>query len=228
MFLDGLVNSLHNSLRRYPEALAYLRSRLVTDEEIDLYRIGYGAVVGVPEEAGPERERFMNETWRGRKLEKSVLFPFQDALGRVVGCAGRTIESKNFKTFATEEAKFNGFFFGLPQALPHVYRENLVYVVEGYFDLLAFRKVYPNTVATITSGINDPQHDQLAMYCDSIVTCFDSDDAGRLGRDKAQTKWGDVRSMELGFKDPAACLERLGTDEFKKFVLGKASAAWRP
>lgn len=217
-FLDEIITTLHSSIGRYPEALSYLASRQVTPEEIELYRIGYSKVLKVPDDPSPERKRFMDETWRGEKLEERVVFPFQNPIGRVVGLAGRAIKSKEFKNFATAEAKHDGFFFGLPQAFPHIIKENRVFVVEGYFDLLAFRKVFPNVVASITAGINEPQHDQLLLYCDRIVTCFDSDPPGRAGADKAAAVWKDVRTMCLKNKDPAACLAAIGIREFERHV----------
>lgn len=172
----------------------------------------------------------MDEMWRGKKLENRIAFPITDTMGRVVGLAGRSIDSKDFKTFATEEAKYNGFFFGLSQALPYIYAENKVYIVEGYFDLIAFAKVFPNSVATITSGMNEPQHDLLTTYCDDIMLCFDDDVAGHDGRDKALKNWGSdkrkrIHSMSIGFKDPAKALETMKLKEFTKFVLARARGA---
>ena len=230
MFLDEMAATLHNSITRYPEALAYLRSREVTDEDIRKFRLGYGKVIRVPEDQSPERVRFLDEMGKGRKLENRIAFPITDSIGRVVGLAGRSIDSKDFKTFATEEAKLVGFFFGLSQALPYIYAENKVYVVEGYFDVIAFSKVFPNTVSTITSGMNDPQHDLLMMYCDEIVLCFDDDEPGRDGRDKALKYWGNDKRkrlypMKIGYKDPAKALETLKLREFQRYVQARAKDA---
>jgi DNA primase len=220
MFLEQIITTAHNSISRYPIALDYLRSRLVTDNQIKDFKIGYGKVLRIPEVAFPDKERFMAETFRGRKLENRILFPFQDPIGRVIGLAGRSIETKEFKTFVSDEGKYMGFFFGLYQALPHIYTTKRVYVVEGYFDLLAFSKVYPNTVATITSGMSEAQYELLCFFCDDIVTCFDSDEAGDLGRKKA-SQWKNVREIQLGYKDPAKCLETLHLNAFKSFVSKK-------
>lgn len=222
MFLDALVEKLHASLSRYPDARNYLHSRLVSDEDINEFKIGYSKIVHAPDEDSADRKRFDDETQKGRKLENKIIFPFTDAIGRMVGLAGRSIDSKEFKTFSTEEAKYTGFFFGLHQALPHIYQSNKVYLVEGYFDLLAFKKVFPNSVATLTAGMNEPQHDLLSFYCDTIVTCFDSDKTGELGTELALKQWKNVRKMSLGYKDPAQCLEILKLKAFKQFVIEKA------
>jgi DNA primase len=164
----------------------------------------------------------MEECYRGRKIENKLIFPVKDPFGRNVGLVGRSIESKEFKVFVTEQAKFDGFFFGLYQALPHIYERNLVYVVEGSFDHMAIVKVLPNTVATLTANLSDAQYDLLMMYCDKIITIFDSDKAGNKAREKAEER-KNVGSIYFGYKDPAKCLEEYGFKYFKEYVLKKAS-----
>jgi len=233
MFLDDLSMTLHRSLPRYEEALAYLRSREVTDEDIVKYRLGYSRVISVPDDGSEDRRRFMNETQKGHRMEGRITFPLLDGMGRTIGLGGRTIHEKGYKTFLTEEAKEVGFFFGFYQAMPHIYKDNRAYVVEGYFDVIALAKVLPNTVATVTSGINDPQYDQLRMYCDVIVACFDSDAPGEAGKQRILNRHDlatdvvqrhPIRFMSLGYKDPAKCLETLKLAAFRKFVLAKAQA----
>ena len=222
MFLDSLVNTLNKSIFRYEHVLAYLKNRGIESEDINQFKIGYSKIVSVPDDQSPDRARFMTDMWQGKKIENKIIFPFQDILGRVVGLIGRSIETKGFKIFALDEAKFTGFFFGLFQALPSIYETRTVYTVEGPFDHQAFCKVFPNTVATMTAGLNESQHDLLSMFCDKIVTVFDSDDPGREASDRAQD-WGNVTSIDLGYKDPSECLARLGLDKFKKYAMKRVS-----
>jgi DNA primase len=221
MFLDNIIETSHKNIFNHSEALQYLKSREVTMEDVKNFKIGFSKFINVSEDNHPDRKRFMDETWKGRKLENKLIFPYNDAFGRVMGLAGRSIESKEFKNFVTDEGKYLGYFFGMTQALPHIYATNKVYVVEGYFDLLALTKVFPNTIATITSGMNEAQYNYLCFFCDNIVTCFDNDEAGELGREKwAGSK--NVQAMHLGYKDPAQCLETLKLNKFKDYVLKKS------
>lgn len=220
MFLEDIVATAHGSIHRYPAALDYLKSREVTEQDIERFRLGYGRIISVPEDGHPDRGRFLTETYRGRKLEEKIIFPFTDGTGAIVGLAGRSITTKDFKVFATDFAKFTGFFFGLYEALPFIYKMNRVYVVEGFFDLLAISKVSPNSVATITSGMNMPQYEQLCMYCDKVVTCFDEDEAGQIGRDRADKLGNNISHLRLdAYKDPAQCLETLKLKKFSKYML---------
>lgn len=219
-FLDRMVDTLNQAVFRYPETLAYLESRNVTVEDIKRYRIGYSKVVVVPEEGGDDRKRFMEETKKGRKYEDMIVFPIIDALGQVQGLVGRSYKTKAFKTYITSEVKYNGFFFGFFQALPHIYSENRAFVVEGPFDCNALSHVLPNTVAALTAGLYQNQHEYLKLYCDRIVTVFDSDKAGYEATQRA-LEYPGTQSMDLGYKDPAECLKQLSEEGFRKYVLRK-------
>jgi DNA primase len=221
MFLDILVENLHKSIYRNKDALDYLHSRYITDDDIIKYKLGYSKVVSVVEDKHEDRERFLKENARGRKFEGKIVFPLYDVMGRVIGIAGRSIQAKEFKNFITNEGKFTGFFFGLYQALPYIYKENKAYIVEGYFDCMAVAKVFPNTVAAMTAGLSEEQHRYLNMFCDSIVTVFDSDEPGQEATEKAKELYK-VQSFRLGYKDPARCMESLGPVEFKNFLLKKS------
>jgi DNA primase len=222
MFLDSLTQNLNQSITRYPDVLNYLKLRQITDEDIKKYGLGFNKILRVPEEDSPDHNRFMAECDKGRKFENRIIFPLRDMLGNVVGLAGRSVEIKDYKIWATNVAKISGFFFGLDQALPFIYSENKVFTVEGTFDTVAFAKVFPNTVGTLTSGINELQHALLNLFCDTIITVFDSDGPGQRGTEKAQEKFG-VYSVYLGYKDPASIIERMSPEKFKAYVLGRVN-----
>ena len=225
MFLDTFINRMHASLYRYEEALRYLESRGVTDEEIKRFRLGYNNIAIIPDDGSKERQRFLDEGLKGKKYERRIIIPFEDVLGRVNGLLARSIESREFKIFATEEAKFSGYLFGLPQALPSIYETGKAYVVEGPFDLLAMIKVVPNVVATITAGINEAQHALLRLFARYIVTIFDSDSAGRKAAQTAKRlSWSDF-DINLGYGDPSNCLKEKSLDGFKKHVQFKIKEA---
>lgn len=230
MFLDDLTASAHASISRYPEVLRYLRDRNVTADDVRKYRMGYGRVLNIPDDGTADRQRFMDESYKGRKFEGMILLPFTEPLGRVVGLIGRSIENKYFKIFATEEAKSTGFFFGLSQALPEIYRTGRAFVVEGPFDTIAFSKVIPNVIGALTAGLNDAQFELLRLYCNNIVTVFDSDAPGERAANRGEEwvgesnegldskeKWK-IRNIRLGYKDPDACLKSLGVSRFKDYV----------
>jgi len=223
MFLDILTQNLHQSITRYPEVLKYLESRKVTTDDIKKYGLGFNKIIRVPEEDSPDHNRFMAECDKGRKYENRIVFPLRDMLGNVVGLVGRSIEVKDYKIWATNVAKESGFFFGLDVALPHVYTENKVFTVEGTFDSVAFAKVFPNTIGTLTSGMNELQYALLNLFCDTIITVFDSDGPGQRGTDKALERFKGVCSVNLGYKDPASIIERMGPEKFRSYILKRVN-----
>jgi DNA primase len=221
MFLQNLINKLHESLYHHKEALEYLKNRMVSEEEIKEFKIGYSRNVVAVDDGSEDFICFKNETFRGKALEGKVVLPIFDILGNPAGLLGRSINSKDFKLYLTQESKFLGAFFGLPQALPHIYETGMVFTVEGPFDLLAFRRVFPNVVATLTAELTDAQFEQLSFFAPNIVTVFDSDKAGINATERAKKKWPEeyekrrLRAISLGYKDPDGVLKFYG--DFKKY-----------
>jgi len=97
------------------------------------------------------------------------------------------------------------------------------------------QKIYPNTIAALTAGLNNVQYQLLRFYCDNIIVFFDSDKTGDKGRDKAMARNQEgsvdlmtkqnVRSICLqsssgfqGYKDPAKYLEMFGLKAFKNYM----------
>lgn len=222
MFLDQMINNLNISIKRYPESIKYLESRRVTFSDIEKYKIGFSRIVVIPEDKSDERKRFMDEMWKGKKIQESIVFPITNILGQVEGIIARKPKDKIFKTFITNHIKFCGFFFGLYQALESIYATKRVFVVEGPFDCIAFSKVYPNTVSSLTSGLYKNQYEFLSFICDDIITVFDSDEAGRegvkLAKFWAQKGRAKIYDIDIGYKDPAQCLESLSFPAFKSYV----------
>jgi DNA primase len=241
MFLERIVKNTNASIQNYPDTLKYLSSRLVTQDDIKKYELGYSSLFIVPKDSGPDWERFNDYSFKGRKFENKIIFPLKNAMGEVVGIGGRAIDDKIFKIFATDEAKFTGFFFGFYEALPYIFKENKVYVVEGFFDLLALQKVLPNTVATLNARLNDAQYQLLRYFCDNVIVFFDSDIAGDRGREKALARNQEgsaqlmaktsVKYLKLqsssgfqGYKDPASYLETFGLSAFKNYMKKQVDA----
>lgn len=213
MFLQHLINKLHDSLYHHKDALEYLKSRKVSEEEIKEFKIGYSRTVVAVDDGSEEYTSFKNETFRGKALESKIIFPIFDILGNPAGLLGRSINSKDFKLYLTLESKFLGAFFGLPQALPHIYETGRVFTVEGPFDCLAFRRVYPNVVGMLTAELTDAQYEQLSFFVNDIVTVFDSDKAGIKATERAKKRWPEeyekrrLRAVSLGYKDPDGVLK---------------------
>lgn len=221
MFLPLFVDRMHQSIFRNEEALDYLHSRRVTDDEIKEFKLGYSKVVSIRNDGSEDYDNFMRESYGGRLYERKIIFPLYDMLGNTIGVLGRAIDSKAFKFYLTKEGKFFGAFFGFHQALPKIYETGRVFTVEGPFDFLAFRKVYPNVVATMTAELTDDQYDLLNFFAEEIVTAFDSDGPGRRASERAKEKWPKLKTLSLGFKDPDGALKYWDDPrKFESYVRG--------
>jgi DNA primase len=220
IFLNSLIDHLNRALGHNQKALDYLHSRKVSDEEIKEFKIGYSRIVSVCNDESKDFKIFSDETYRGKVFESKIIFPIYDMLNNPVGLLGRSIDTKEFKLYINSEGKFTGVMFGLFQALPFIYKSGRVFTVEGPFDFLAYRKVYPNTVATLTAELTAQQHEILSMFAKEIITVFDSDKPGKLAAERA-SQWNNVKTVCLGWKDPDAGLKYLEFEKFKKHVQRK-------
>jgi DNA primase len=220
MFLDPTVNRAHESLKNYPEVKEYLTSRCISIEEANKYRLGYTISPFVP--AMPEDEDYLllkEETKDFFYWRKKLIIPLENAVGLTNGLITRVMEPDakfRYRQYLTKEASTIGAFFGLSQALPHIIREGIVFVTEGAIDCISLARVYPNTVSTLTSFINEEQMWLLRQVADSIVMVFDPDKPGREGVEKVFSKYGrkGVYNREFGHGDPNACLVKMGEEKF--------------
>jgi len=214
-FLNQLIDKLHHSIYHHGVALNYLKNRKVTDEEIKEFKLGYSHMVAAVDDGSEDYNLFKDETYRGKVLEKKIVFPIYNMLGNPIGLLGRSIENKEFKLYLTLEAKFSGAFFGLCSALPHIYETGRVFVVEGPFDFFAFRKVFPNVVGDLTAELTEAQYEILSFFAEEIITVFDSDNPGRMAAERAKRQWPGIKTLSLGYKDPDGVLKYYG--DFNSF-----------
>lgn len=196
---------------------------MINDEEIKRFRLGFTGVPRLPVSEDPDYKTLMEETKNLYYARNKLIIPLENSMGLVNGFITRDItpDAKyRYKQHLTEEASKLGAMFGLPQALPHILREGVVFVVEGAIDCISLAKVYPNTVSTLTSFVNEGQMWVLRMLADTVVLVFDPDKAGREGVEKVFAHYGQkgILSREFGHWDPNACLVRLGEQKFTELA----------
>jgi len=114
-----------------------------------------------------------------------IMFPISDEAGRVVGFGGRRIEdggrgpkylnSPNTAVFSKSRS-----FFGLAQALPALRRSRRVFLVEGYFDVLAMAAASAGpALGLMSASLQAEQVRGLARQVREVVLLLDADGAGR-------------------------------------------------
>ena len=199
------LNFYRAELRKAPEAIEYLKRRGLSGEIAARYGLGFapeawqslkgvfadydsaevkdtGLVIdsegGDANEGEPARKSRRYDRFRGR-----VMFPILDSRGNVIGFGGRVIgegEPKYLNSPETPLFEKGRELYGLWQARRAIRDANLVIVVEGYMDVVALAQHgVENAVATLGTATTPAHVVKLLRLADSVVFCFDGDNAGR-------------------------------------------------
>ena len=169
-----------------------------------------GATVEELVEAGlvhPPRGGRMRDRFRDR-----LVFPIRDERGEVLGFGARALgDAKPKYLNSPDSAAYHksAAIFGLDLARTAIVREHAAVIVEGYFDVLAAHAAgVEHTVASSGTALTREQVHSLGRIAETLVLCFDGDDAGRV----AATRAVDVIAVEgiqaricrlpAGVKDP--------------------------
>ena len=205
------LNYYRAELKKTPEAIEYLKRRGLSGEIAARYGLGFapdawqslkavfadyesaemkdtGLVIdseaGEAHEGEPAKKARRYDRFRGR-----VMFPILDSRGNVIGFGGRVIgdgEPKYLNSPETPLFEKGRELYGLWQARRAIRDANLVIVVEGYMDVVALAQHgVENAVATLGTATTPMHVAKLLRLADSVVFCFDGDNAGRKAAWKA-------------------------------------------
>lgn len=119
-------------------------------------------------------------------VQKRVCFPYRDRVGRLMGMQGRSIE-------ANTDLRYYQYGYN-HQRNPHnwlgedtVDLDEVVVLVEGPFDLASIMRVYPNVMASFTSGLSTRKLDRISDARE-IVTFYDHGSGGNAAREKIRKR----------------------------------------
>ena len=142
----------------------HLRSKGYADKEI------LDAGVAVMDEREGLRDKFWNR----------VMFPIQDANGRVIGFGGRVLGQGEPKYLNSPETKVfdkSRNLYGLYYAKNA--RKGHFILCEGYMDVIAMHQAgFPQAVASLGTSFTAGQASLLKRYTDEALLAYDSDEAG--------------------------------------------------
>lgn len=224
-WLETLVQYAHANLQGDRE-LEALWERGASDEQIRDFRIGY-----LDKQLPLLQNAQEFYSWYGfnkSKLLDVFVFPLTNALGQVKGLQFRRVERRAKGYLDYLPVKDEPAFFGLSQAMPHVWKTRTICLVEGAFDHFPVQRVFPNTVPTMTSSVSTAFYRFLRRNVQEVWFCYDMDSAGRKG------VWEFLENYRLEFKrilhpqlprlvavngrltkDPGELWECLGDDQFR-------------
>ncbi len=225
------------------KVLDYLYKRGVTDETIRKFRLGfapdaYDALYPLLIKKGISRKVLVKSGLATSKnladeniydkYRARLIFPIFDYLGRVCGFGGRALKKEQSPKYlnSPENPIYNKskILYGLYHAKQEIKRKDQAVLVEGYFDvILPFQAGVENVVATSGTALTEDQVKILKRITSSVVTCFDTDEAGfeatkrsfsllRNGKIMVKTVAG------VSQKDPADVVKEEGGEAFAQLI----------
>ncbi len=205
-----------------------LNARGTSDEQIEQFRIGY-LNKELPDMMGASE--FLMWCHHGAKLADVFVFPLTTMLGAVGGFQFRFVDraKKGYTDFF--QIVDEPVYFGLSQALPHIWASGQAFVVEGVFDLFPIQRHLPYAFATLTAKMPEPLTRVLHRVVDDLWLGYDMDFAGRKACKEFERDHGRefvvhvvnypkiyrVGSKEL-IKDPGDLWETWGDARFKQYL----------
>lgn len=195
------------------KARGYLQDRAITAQAQKLFRIGYApaerfalrdwlAAKDVPIEVMTESGLLIHgediavpyDRFRDR-----VMFPIEDARGRVIAFGGRALEkdvpAKYLNSPETPLFHKGATLYNLHRARKAAHDGAATVAVEGYVDVIAMTMAgFPGAVASCGTALTSEQCELLWRVAPEPTLCFDGDRAGR----KAAFRALDVALPMLG------------------------------
>jgi DNA primase len=185
------------------EALAYLKTRQMTDESINHFMLGlapsYGQTLfnvlkdkgfavsdmislGVVKQAddGAYYDLFSDR----------IIFPITNPKGDVVGLSGRTTNPKDpvkyINSPETPIFKKGQLLYHFYEALPDIRKTKQVILYEGFFDVISsYQAGIRQGVATMGTSLTKDQAKMISSVTQSIIVSYDGDSAGIKAADHA-------------------------------------------
>ena len=160
-----------------------------------------------------------------------VIFPWFNVSGRVVAFGGRLLDSR---TKGVQQKYVNSpdsdiyhkerELYGLYQAKKAIVKEDCVYMVEGYTDVIAMHQCgVENVVANSGTALSTHQVHILHRFTNNIVLLYDGDEAGikaaMRGTDMLLSEGMNVKVLLLpDGDDPDSFSRKHSAEELKRYI----------
>ncbi|MGI6736775.1 MAG: DNA primase [Anaerovoracaceae bacterium] len=187
----------YRAMRSGPNpGLEYMRGRGLRKETLHDFGIGYAdagwnSLHDHLRGLGYSDERLLEagllSRSKGRcydKFRDRVIFPIQNAAGRVIGFGGRTLQPDGIPKYLnspeTSVFRKKNNLYGLHLSGRAMRSEGCAILVEGYMDVIALYEAGIHQVAaSLGTALTEQQAHLLKRYTDSVVLSYDADSAGR-------------------------------------------------
>lgn len=245
---EWVANYFNNLLHDDPDGIAlgmqYFRSRGFRDDIIKKFRLGYDlndrhALANTARSKG-YNEDFLLKTGicyrndRGELIDRyagRVMFPWIGVSGKVVGFGGRLLDARtkgvNQKYVNSPDSEIyhkDRELYGIYQAKKAIAKDDRVYMVEGYTDVISMHQCgIENVVANSGTALSLHQIHMLHRFTSNITLLYDGDAAGihaaLRGTDMLLSEGMNLKVLLLpDGDDPDSFARKHTAADFKKYI----------
>jgi|SRR6185436_1694775 len=218
-----IIESCQFLLHNYPaaqECKYYLDSRLSLQSQ-HKFQFGYfpnlsnlSALVSlIGEDILKENKMFYSKEIKDSLYPRTINFsyfddyplimPFKDAYGNIIAIVGRSLlsdaerKNKNISKYKNTVFTKGNYLFGIFENKQSIIKNNIVYIVEGQFDVIkAYEKGMYNVVGLGSSNMTAYQFSVISRYTNNIVLLLDNDEAGEKGRKRIMDKFSQYANIQ--------------------------------
>lgn len=227
----------YNLLNNENDGIKYFEKRGITKEIINVFKLGYadndsskivryltkkGYTIGEIVEAGIgiENSGSFIDRFKGR-----VVFSLTNLKGEIVGFSGRKIDNSDASKYvnSNENVLFNksSCLYNFFEAKSCILRENKVYVVEGFMDVIALYKAgVKNAIATMGVALSKEHIKALEKVNATMIFSFDGDNAGQTSMYKTieNLKGTNLTVVTTGVSDAGKDLDEIFNNTGEKGI----------
>ncbi len=251
---EWAMKYFHDMLKNDHDGVAigrqYFRSRGIRDDIIEKFSLGYAlkkrdALASAAKKAGYKGEFLVKTGLCFERKEDSgkenptmydryagrVIFPWLNVSGKVVAFGGRLLDAR---TKGVQQKYVNSpdseiyhkdhELYGLYQAKKTIAKEDRVYMVEGYTDVIAMHQCgLENVVANSGTALSVYQIKLLRRFTQNITLLYDGDEAGihaaMRGTDMLLSEGMNIKVLLLpDGDDPDSFARKHTAQEFKDYI----------
>ena len=238
------IDQLRNTTDGMAIGMEYFRARGIRDDIMEKFQLGYDpndrfALADNARTKG-YKDEFLLATGicyrndHGEMIDRyagRVIFPWIGVSGKVVGFGGRVLDSRtkgvNQKYVNSPESEIyhkDRELYGLYQAKKAIAKEDRVFMVEGYTDVIAMHQCgIENVVANSGTALSLHQIHILHRFTSNITLLYDGDAAGihaaLRGTDMLLSEGMNLKVLLLpDGDDPDSFARKHTAADFKKYI----------
>mgnify|MGYP001511044443 FL=1 len=235
---------MHDTADGVAIGMQYFRSRGFRDDIVSKFQLGFDSTDrrALAQEALRKgyKEDFLLKTGicykndRGELIDRyagRVIFPWIGISGKVVGFGGRLLDSRtkgvNQKYVNSPDSEIyhkDRELYGIYQAKKAIAKEDRVYMVEGYTDVISMHQCgIENVVANSGTALSVHQIHILHRFTSNITLLYDGDAAGihaaLRGTDMLLSEGMNLKVLLLpDGDDPDSFARKHSAEDFRKYI----------